>query len=326
MSKLRAETKICSGCKRELPNTERFYNNNKMSKDGLECKCKSCAKAVKAKRYKNVIYEINCVETNKYYIGQTIKPINDRISKHFSDAKRGRKQELYQDMRKYSRDKFTYKEIEHVEDALNLDLREQYWIKEYRGHNKNLYNIELGGRKHIVVPEETRVRQARSKGTKPFYVYTANKKFVGEYKTIQDAQRELNISGLGLVLKSKASHSGGYVAIFKEDFAEHILDDMISKLDIKNGKVRTKVDVSGENNGMFGRASATRVPIVQLSIDGKFIRMFNCYSDIETYDPNFCRSSIAYHIKHGTASYKGYRWEELHNYQDKLDKAEPSYE
>lgn len=309
MNKLRATTKICRGCKQELPNTDQYFNNNKMAKDGLETKCKSCGKMVKMKKYKNIIYEIYCTESNKYYIGQTIKPLNDRISKHFSDAKRGRKQALYQDIRKYGRDKFTFKEIDCAEDSCVLDEKERYWINEYKNQNKNIYNIELGGRANIVVPEETRIRQANSKGTKPFYVFNTQKELVGEYKTIQSVHKELGVNGLGFILKNKAAHSGGYIAIFKDDFSEYILDNMISKLDIKNGKIRTKVDNSGENNGMFGKANTNRISVAQLSLEGELIRVFDCYKDIELYNPIFCRSAIAYHIKNNTPSYKGYKWE-----------------
>ena len=95
------DIKVCTGCKEYLPNTAEYLNRNKNCKDGLETKCKNCMKEVKLRRYKNVIYELYCIETNTYYIGQTIKPLNDRISKHFSDAKRGREQILYEDIRKY---------------------------------------------------------------------------------------------------------------------------------------------------------------------------------------------------------------------------------
>ena len=309
MNKSKTITKVCTGCKLELPNTVQYFANNKRTKDGLESKCKSCAKIVKMKRYKNVIYEIYCTESDKYYIGQTIKPLNDRISKHFSDAKRGRKQALYQDIRKYNRDKFIFREIEHVENLCDLDSREQYWISEYKIQNKNLYNIELGGKNNIIVPEDTRIKQAIAKGIKPFYVFTAQKEFVGEYETIQNARKELGVSGFGRVLQGKALHSGRYIAIFKDSFSEETLKEMINKLETQGEKVRAKVDRSGENNSMFGKPSPNRISVAQLSLEGELICVYNCYKDIEIYNPTFNRSAIAYHIKNNTPSYKGYKWE-----------------
>ena len=221
-----------------MPNTPKYFNRNKNCKDGLETKCKECMKKVKLKRYKNIIYELYCIETNIYYIGQTIKPLNDRISKHFSDAKRGREQTLYEDIRKYGRESFTYKEIENVNNKDDLDERERYWIDKYIKSGYTLYNNEFGGRKNINVPYQTRVRMAIQKGTKPFSVYDMDKNLIGRFEKLIDANNKLGTLFTNNMIINE-NHSKGFIAIYDEDFTNEKLSKIISKLKVsKSGKIR----------------------------------------------------------------------------------------
>ena len=237
------KARICTGCGRVLPLTSEYFNNNKNSRGGLETKCKRCMKEVKLKRYKNQIYEMYCTYADKYYIGQTIKPLNDRISKHFSDAKRGREQPLYDDIRRYGRDGFTYRELEYVPDKNNLDEREKYWIEKYKNDGKMLYNRETGGRKGDITTKEIREKQAISRGRKPFYVFTYDKKFIGEFNNTQEVDRMLGVrkQGCAGMLRGAQRRFGDYVAIYKDEYSEERLDDILSHLFIDiNGKLQTK--------------------------------------------------------------------------------------
>ena len=245
------KARICTGCGRVLPLTNEYFNNNKAARGGLETKCKRCMKEVKLKRYKNQIYEMYCIRTDKYYIGQTIKPLNDRISKHFSDAKRGREQPLYEDIRRYGRDGFTYKELEYVPDRNDLDDKEKYWIGKYKTEGKILYNRETGGRSGDITTKEVREKMAESKGRKPFYVFTYDKEFVGEFNNSQEVNRILGTTTCSQMLSGKQKHFGNYIAIYKDDYTEEKLDEIVSRLFIDcSGNVRTYCDVSGDKNPM----------------------------------------------------------------------------
>lgn len=155
--------KVCAECGAILPKSKDFFFSHKHGKDGFENKCKECIKKRRRKRYKNIIYEIYCKEANIYYIGQTIKPITERISKHFSDAKRGRKQPLYEDMRMYDKQAFEYRVLEEVDKQEDLDDKEKYYIKKYLDEGKILYNREYGGRKNIEISEDTREEMSKAK-------------------------------------------------------------------------------------------------------------------------------------------------------------------
>lgn len=229
---------------------------------------------VKLKRYKNVIYELYCIETNTYYIGQTIKPLNDRISKHFSDAKRGREQILYEDIRKYGRSSFTYRVIEEVSNREELDDKERFWIDKYIKDGFALYNNEFGGRKDINVPYKTRVKMAQKKGTKPFVVYDINKKFIGKFEKIIDANNKLGTGFNNSMIRSE-QHYKDLIAIYEEDFTKEKLDGIIKKLIIKDGKIKKYHDNSGKNNPMYNKGKH----FYAYDSEKNFIKEYFKYSD-----------------------------------------------
>lgn len=89
------------------------------------------------------IYKITNSINNKCYIGQT-KDINRRFKEHKSmiDRSDGTARVLYQAMKKYGIENFTFEVIE--ENIENYDEREQYWIAYYNSY-KNGYNMTQGG-------------------------------------------------------------------------------------------------------------------------------------------------------------------------------------
>ena len=255
-----------------MPNTTQYFNRNKNSKDGLETKCKECMKQIKLKRYKNIIYELYCIPTNTYYIGQTIKPLNDRISKHFSDAKRGRMQPLYDDIRLYGRENFTYKEIEFVKDRDKMDDREKYWINYYITNGFKIYNRELGGTSNCIVTTPTKILMSKRYGITPFLVFDKDRNFIGKFSTITEASNKLNIShsSIGGMLNRTAKHCGNYVIIYEKDYNNNpnALNEIFSKLIIdKNNNLRTYVNLSGQNNPMSKINRAKREQGKEVSYD-----------------------------------------------------------
>lgn len=94
------------------------------------------------------IYKITNNINNKVYIGQTIMQPNQRWSKHLSDAKMKKPYPLYNAMRKYGLDSFSFEIIEEcLEEELNN--KEKYYIQLYHSYineeNSNGYNATLGG-------------------------------------------------------------------------------------------------------------------------------------------------------------------------------------
>lgn len=78
------------------------------------------------------------------YIGQTTKRLNERLSCHFSKAKKSTKSKIGAKLRKYPREEFSIEMIEVV-DAATIDEREQFWISQYNTIEKGC-NLAIGGR------------------------------------------------------------------------------------------------------------------------------------------------------------------------------------
>ncbi len=253
--------KVCAECGAILPRSKEFFFSHKYGKDGFENKCKECVKKRRRKRYKNVIYEIYCILTDSYYIGQTIKPITERISKHFSDAKRGRKQPLYEDIRMYGKEAFEYKILEEVDESEDLDDLERYYIKKYLDEGKTLYNRELGGRKNIEVSQDTRREMSKAQGMKEFLVFDSDGFFLGEFITISEANEELGYFNYRKYMDNTYLNSKDFLVFSKENFNYDILykDVKLYRYLEDNIKYNEETyykgtwDVRGNKNPMYGK-------------------------------------------------------------------------
>jgi group I intron endonuclease len=84
-----------------------------------------------------IIYKITNKVNGNFYIGKTTKTADERFKRHFYNHKK-QNTYLYKAMRKYGFDEF---QIEILEETINLNEREIYWIKKL----SPVYNMTLGG-------------------------------------------------------------------------------------------------------------------------------------------------------------------------------------
>lgn len=101
------------------------------------------------------IYKITNQINGKVYIGQSVK-IKSRWKQHKQEAKSNRRNTfLYNAMRKYGLDNFSFEVIEECEEN-QLNEREIYWISYYDSFNKEKgYNMTPGGSEPIKInPQE----------------------------------------------------------------------------------------------------------------------------------------------------------------------------
>lgn len=87
------------------------------------------------------IYKITNIINGDFYIGQTIKPINERLRLHRNTANFGSKYHLHNAMRHYGMTNFVIELIETVDSIELLSEREIYWIETL----KPKYNSHKGG-------------------------------------------------------------------------------------------------------------------------------------------------------------------------------------
>lgn len=84
-----------------------------------------------------IIYKIQNNVNGNFYIGKTKKTADQRFKRHYYNHKDG-KTYLYKAMRKYGFDNFS---IEVLEETIDLDNRERFWIKTLQPR----YNMTEGG-------------------------------------------------------------------------------------------------------------------------------------------------------------------------------------
>lgn len=86
------------------------------------------------------IYKISNSKNNKVYIGQTIRPIEERFKRHINDAINNVLDTHFaRAIRKYGKENFFIEEIDKANTQEELNLKEQYWIR-YFDSVKNGYN------------------------------------------------------------------------------------------------------------------------------------------------------------------------------------------
>lgn len=94
------------------------------------------------------IYKIQNLIDGKIYIGQSVH-IQARFNQHKSEAKNGNTRPLYNAIRKYGIENFSFEIIEECPKE-KLNEREVYWIKKYNSFN-NGYNLTPGGNEPVKV-------------------------------------------------------------------------------------------------------------------------------------------------------------------------------
>jgi group I intron endonuclease len=90
------------------------------------------------------IYAILNLKNQKYYVGKTTKTIEERYDSHKISSKYGSNRLIHKALRKYSEENFEIILLEQVNDDL-LDLREKYYIIEYKSMMPSGYNMTFGG-------------------------------------------------------------------------------------------------------------------------------------------------------------------------------------
>lgn len=86
------------------------------------------------------VYKISNNINDKVYIGQTIRPIEERFKRHINDAINNILDTHFaRAIRKYGKDNFYIEEIDTANNQEELNLKEQYWIRYFNSIN-NGYN------------------------------------------------------------------------------------------------------------------------------------------------------------------------------------------
>jgi group I intron endonuclease len=91
-----------------------------------------------------IIYKVTSKTSNKSYIGQSTKRLNDRKHSHIKNVKAGVKTKFYNAIRKYGESDFVWEIIDNAENKELLNELEIKYISKYDTY-KTGYNMTLGG-------------------------------------------------------------------------------------------------------------------------------------------------------------------------------------
>lgn len=124
------------------------------------------------------IYKITNKINNKVYIGQTIRPVQDRWKRHINDALQNILDTHFaRAIRYYSPENFIIETIDTATNQEELNQKEQYWIRFYdsisNGYNETDAISKCGGNTYkSKTPEEMKkisekIRQSKLGGKNP---------------------------------------------------------------------------------------------------------------------------------------------------------------
>ena len=95
------------------------------------------------------IYKITNIINNKVYVGQTTETLEKRFKRHMGYQKNSNDTKFYRAVKKYGVENFRIDLIEEVETQEELNIREEYWIRELdsveRGYNSYYGGFASGG-------------------------------------------------------------------------------------------------------------------------------------------------------------------------------------
>lgn len=108
------------------------------------------------------IYRITNTINGKVYIGQTIqKNPKMRWYDHLSHARRGTKSHLYDSIRKYGVEAFTWEVIDQATSIDELNNKEEKWVDHYKQITEVYNNRRAGGNKYHSLESIERMRAAQ---------------------------------------------------------------------------------------------------------------------------------------------------------------------
>lgn len=125
-----------------------------------------------------IIYKITNTITKKIYVGQTVQPLNDRWLDHKSNARFEEKYKsaLYNSMRKHGPENFVIEQIDVAASLVELNTKEQTYIKAFNTLVPNGYNLELRGDNKQTHPDTRAKISAKLKGRPIANRYTGGNK------------------------------------------------------------------------------------------------------------------------------------------------------
>ena len=195
-----------------------------------------------------IIYLLTNTVNGKQYVGQTSYGLEKRWREHCQDARRGFPRYLYNAIRKYGPDAFTYEILEHttIED---VNARETYWISELKTLEHGYNMTEGGGGVRGWVPsEDTRAKMSAAKTGKTFSAETRAKLRAALTGKTHSAETRAKMSAA----RSGENNPNYGKTHSAETRAKLSAANIGKKLSAKT-RAKMRAALSGENNPFYGK-------------------------------------------------------------------------
>lgn len=203
-----------------------------------------------------IIYLVTNMVNDKMYVGQTIRSLAERRTKHIYASLTNKDNGYFHNaLRVYGVDNFKWEIVHNCSNTNILNLLEIFYIGYYDTFN-NGYNLNAGG-KNASMSEETRAK-----------ISGENHPMYGKHHTIETKK------------KMSLSHSGknnpNYGKLGKDSYNYGRKHTAETKLKISKAhvgfkhSVETKLKMCGENNSMYGKTvSKETKKKISLALKGK---------------------------------------------------------
>lgn len=211
---------------------------------------------------------------NKKYIGQTVRELERRKQEHISNAKSNGKYAFHYALRNYGEENFEWGIIDTANNIEELDEKERYWIKFYNTYLDGGYNMALGGQCNLSDnPEEL----SSMRGGREFLVYDLDGNFIKTTTSQTEFAKEIGVSvkTVNHVLMDKKNSTCGYVLIFKDQYSEERLNEII-----KHVRNRSFYVFKKKNVDFIGRWNNREHCQQEIGVNRKAITRYLNYGNI----------------------------------------------
>lgn len=238
----------------------------------------------KKKKIKGIVYLYRNTINDKIYIGQTL-----------DEKRRKRKHKYARDnypfhnaIRKYGYDKFEYKVLFYTSSKSKerlkviIDALEIYYIRKYNSTDKNIgYNLAKGGdgTVGVVLTKETKDKISATKRSQHLHHSKERKEYMSKINTGRVFSPESRV---------QLSNSRSGIPVSKD----------------------TKIKIS---NSLKGNPAYNRLPVLQLSLDGKVLNEFSSAVEAGKSLGKLSGSKISQCCKGNRKTAYGFKWK----YKDK---------
>ena len=220
------------------------------------------------------IYKISNSINNKVYVGQTIRPIEERFKRHINDAINNILDTHFaRAIRKYGRENFKIELIDCAETQDELNIKEQYWIRYFdsinNGYNETDALYKCGGNtyasksKEELIEISKKIKDTKLGGKNPNAKKIKCKNInTGEelhFESASDCQRYFNETNHNFIIRRCRKHIR---SLYKQQWA---------------------FAYEEEDYDFFNQNKRTRTNISVFDIETNETNVFNTYSSAEKY-------------------------------------------